>query len=209
MAEKRPLANYGGRIRELAAGDTLPGAGGGAPTPPAGTPPGHVYGIDLLGVPGWIPRDQFRGATLWPTFDDTLPSPVTGWGTVRLDDADEVGQVFFDAYDPHKIKIIETGVYIVSYSVSVYPFSQTSAFARARVFKNGGTIVANLTGRQATFVGISNGGAIDISAIGGMLRLSAGDYLQLLTTVQGSSDSMQPQVYSVARSTSVSIQRVA
>ena len=208
MAEKRPFVNYDGRLRELAAGDTLPGVGGG-PTPPVGTPPGHVYGVDQFGVPSWIPRGQFRGATLWPTFDQTLSTPVAGWGAVRLDDADEYGQRFFDPYDPHKIKIAESGVYVVSYSVSINPGEATNRFARGRVFKNGNTTVENLTGRQAVWIGNATAGAIDVNATGGLLQLNAGDYLQVLVAMQNSTGATPPQIYNVARSTTVTIQRVA
>lgn len=69
MAEKRPLCHYGGRIQELASGDTLPGGGGGLSIPAErGTLylPGRVTprNLDtqpttagyLYAYPFWVPR---------------------------------------------------------------------------------------------------------------------------------------------------------
>lgn len=228
MAERKPLVFRDDNvISELPVGDTLPGAfpeaptdgqqyarqdagwsivaggsGGGIPDPPTDAQD-MVYGIDALGVPGWVNKRKYIGATLWPTSDTNkgTTEPNFGYSSIVFNDAEEYGQKFFEPTDTatlrQRINIIKDGLYVVSFSVS-FPTGTSQVF-RARVFLNGGPVVMNLLGRTAAY--FTGAGSADTSGISAPQAFKAGDYLSLgvLPAVN---------VLSAARSTWFNIERV-
>lgn len=182
-------------------GDLVALGGSGAELPP---PPSRnvVWGVDALGVPGWVPRREFVGATLWPTTDTNkgTTEPTFGYSNVIFGDAEEYGLPFFKydgtATERERITIPKDGLYVVSFSVS---FQSATGVNRARVFLNGDPIVLDLLGRVAAY--FTGTGSVDTSGVSAPIRLRAGDYLKLgvLPAVD---------VMHAARSTWFSIERV-
>lgn len=191
-------------------GDTGPkgdpgqdGASGAAPAPPVSN---HelVYGTDMLGVPGWVPKLHYIGATLWPAKDANkgTTEPTFGYSNVIFDDAEEHGQQFFNAAATpalrERLNIIADGLYVLSFSVS-FPPTITNQVLRARIFKNGNPIVLDLLGRTAPYV--QGTGSGDVSGVSAPQFFKAGDYLTLGVLPANT-------VMSSARSSWISIQRV-
>lgn len=185
--------------------DQTGGGGGGTIGPPPGQ--NMMYSTDELGVPGWVPRMQYIGATLWPTSDHapTVAEPISGEGRVQLRDADEYGLQFFDVNRPDAIWIPEDGVYIVSFSVSMLP-SGTGVY-RARVFTSRSHLVFDLTGRQSSYAQSSQTGTVDLTGSSGALRLNQGDEVRLVVSSPAALSSTT--IRSPARATWLSIQKVA
>lgn len=185
--------------------DQTGGGGGGTIGPPPGQ--NMMYSTDELGVPGWVPRMQYIGATLWPTSDHApTVAETSGEGRVQLRDADEYGMQFFDVNRPDAIWIPEDGVYIVSFSVSMLPVGTTGTY-RARIFTSRSERVFDLTGRQTTYAVATHTGSVDLTGSSGALRLNQGDAVRL--TVSSPAALSSTTIRAPARATWLSIQKVA
>lgn len=183
------------------------GGGGGTIDPPPGQ--NMMYSTDELGVPGWVPRMQHIGATLWPTSDHApnALTEVTGEGRVQLRDADEYGMQFFDPSRPDNIWIPVDGLYIVDFSVSLLGTASgiSTGTYRARVFTSKSELVYDLTGRQSVYSVSGQTGTVDLTGTSGVLRLNSGDSVRLTAATPNNATAV---VRSPARATWISIRKV-
>src|SRR5690606_10911041 len=148
-----PASAYTGQVRQSPDGlfwsdgaewRRVDAAAEGVPSPPTGAT-GMVYGVDALGVPGWVPRREYVGATLWPTTDTNkgTTEPTFGYSNIIFGDAEEYGLPFFKydgtAAERERLTVPEDGLYVVSFCVA-FPAAQVNQTNRARVFLNGDPI---------------------------------------------------------------------
>lgn len=156
--------------------------GEGLPPPPA---VGYVYGVDELGVAGWVEAKQLEGSTAWLTTNFSSSFTVGETKPVPFGDAENSGQMMWSDLDPTKMVVRRSGYYRITGGMSI-AHPGAACWFRMRFVVNEGAGSGNtvrpydLTGRvSAHAANTASPIPTDFSAVSGPVYLEEGDFVQM------------------------------